>query len=202
MSGYAVFGSWRQSAIVSEVAQDSANTDAYQQTAYLVTWEMSVIQAALREPDGEERYQLMGVHRQAQLAMEDMAIVDVEDSELTTRLVQAHRALKPQLDEYLDLIDRRALDIATARLEQVIKPTTNTIMTTVLAEQRHHLADHTEKQADAEAESQRQLWGNALGFAVSLMVLVMFSRSTRSHRRQRLGRLIGAFRVVGHLLDR
>ncbi|GIE77342.1 hypothetical protein Aph02nite_32920 [Actinoplanes philippinensis] len=184
MSGYAVFGSWRQSVIVSEVAQDSANTDAYQQTAYLVTWEMSVIQAALREPDGEERYQLMGVHRQAQLAMEDMAIVDVQDFELTTRLVQAHRALKPQLDEYLDLIDRRALDIATARLEQVIKPTTTTIMTTVLAEQRHHLADHTEKQAAAEAESQRQLWGNALGFAVSLMVLVMFSRSTRSHRRQ------------------
>ncbi|WP_433796883.1 putative bifunctional diguanylate cyclase/phosphodiesterase [Actinoplanes sp. CA-252034] len=184
MSGYAVFGSWRQSVIVSELAQDSANTDAYQQTAYLVTWETALIQASLREPDGEERYQLLGVYRQAQNAMEYMGEVDVEDAELTARLVETHRALKPQLNEYLDLIDRGALDTAEAQLEQVLEPATSSIMATVLAEQRHHLADHTEKQADGELESQRQLWGSALAFAVSLMVLVMFSRSARSHRRQ------------------
>jgi diguanylate cyclase (GGDEF)-like protein len=184
MSGYAVFGSWRQSVIVSELAQDSANTDAYQQAAYLVTWETALIQAALREPDGEERQQLPGVYRQTQVAMEHMATVDAEDAELTSHIVQAHRDLRTQIDTYLELIDRGDLKNAESRLEKTIEPATTAIMTTVLAEQRHHLAHHTEKQADGQAESERQLWGNGLAFAVGLIVLVVFIRSSRAHRRQ------------------
>jgi diguanylate cyclase (GGDEF)-like protein len=184
MSGYAVFGSWRQAVIVSELAEDSANTDAYQQTAYLVSWELALIQATMREPDGEERHQLPGVHRQAQVAMEHMASVDTEDRELTAGIVQAHRDLKPHITAYLDLLDERDLAGAESRLEDAIEPVTTRIMATVLAEQRHHLTDHTEKQSDGQDESQRQLWGNGLAFAVSLIVLVGLIRSSRAHRRQ------------------
>ncbi|BEL05321.1 hypothetical protein Q0Z83_035120 [Actinoplanes sichuanensis] len=184
MSGYAVFGSWRQAVIVSELAQDSANTDAYQETAYLVTWEMALLQAALQEPDGEERQRLLGVHRQTQVAMENMATVDVEDPELTASIVNTHLALKPQLNAYLAELDRRDLEAAGARLEETIEPATSAIMAKVLAEQKHHLSDHAVKQADGEMESQRQLWGNGLAFLVSLLVLVLFTRSSRSHRRQ------------------
>jgi diguanylate cyclase (GGDEF)-like protein len=184
MSGYAVFGSWRQAAIVSELAQDSANTDAYQQTAYLVTWEMALVQAALREPDGEERHQLPGVYRQTQVAMEHMASVDTEDPELTSRIVQAHRDLRTQIDTYLEQIDRGDVVGAEARLERTIEPATSAIMTTVLGEQRHHLAGHADKQTDGQQESERQLWGNGLAFAVGLIVLVVFIRSSWAHRRQ------------------
>jgi diguanylate cyclase (GGDEF)-like protein len=184
MSGYAVFGSWRQAAIVSELAQDSANTDAYQQTAYLATWEMALIQAALREPDGEERHHLPGVYRQTQVAMEHMATVDTEDQELTSRIVQAHRDLRSQIDTYLEQIDQGDVEGAESRLEQTIEPATNAIMTTVLAEQRKHLADHAAKQADGQQESERQLWGNALAFTVGLIVLTVFIRSSWAHRRQ------------------
>lgn len=184
ISGYAVFGSWRQAVIVSELARDSANTDAYQQTAYLVAWELALIQGALQEPDGEERYQLPGVHRQTQVAIENMAAVDTEDRELTAGVVNTHLALKPQLDRYLALLDQGDLRAAAEQLEDSIEPATSRIMATVLAEQDHHLADHAAKQRTGELESQRQLWGNGLAFLVSLLVLAMFTRASRSYRRQ------------------
>ncbi|MEU4623569.1 bifunctional diguanylate cyclase/phosphodiesterase [Actinoplanes sp. NPDC023801] len=184
LSGYAVFGSWRQAAIVSELAADSANTDAYQQAAYLVTWEMALLQASLREPDGEERRQLPAVHAQAQRAMEHMADVDVENRSLTTGLVRAHQGLRPRITDYLRLLDQHDMAGAEEVLEDMIEPATGAIMSTVLAEQQHHLGDHADKQAAGRRESARLLWGSALTFAVSLAVLVLFGLSTRAHRRQ------------------
>jgi diguanylate cyclase (GGDEF)-like protein len=184
LSGYAVFGSWRQAEIVSELAHDSANTDAYQQAAYLVSWELTLIHASLREPDGEERQQLPAVHQQAQRAMMHMSEVDVEDQQLAAGLVRAHQDLRPKITDYLRLLDQNDVEGAEEILEDVIEPAASQIMDVVLAEQQHHLTEHTEKQAAGRQESGRLLWGSALTFAVSLAVLVFFGFSTRAHRRQ------------------
>jgi diguanylate cyclase (GGDEF)-like protein len=184
LSGYAVFGSWRQAGIVSELAADSANTDAYQQAAYLVSWEMALIQASMREPDGEERRQLPDVYSQAQRAMAYMAEVDVEDEELTSGIVRAHRDLRPRITDYLRLLDQNDMEAAEEVLEDSIEPVISEIMSTVLAEQQHHLGDHADKQNAGRGESGRLFWGSVLTFAVSLAVLLLFGLSSRTHRRQ------------------
>jgi diguanylate cyclase (GGDEF)-like protein len=184
LSGYAVFGSWRQAGIVTELAADSANTDAYQEAAYLVSWEMALTQAALREPDGEERRQLPDVHGQAHRAMMHMAEVDVEDKDLTSGILRAHQKLRPRITDYLRLLDQNDVAGAAEVLEEVIEPATAEIMNAVLAGQQHHLEHHAARQSDGLHESGRLLWGSALTFAVSLAVLVMFGFSARAHRRQ------------------
>src|SRR3954467_12496802 len=65
----AVLGSWRQAAIVEDVAADSAKTDAFQQAAYLNAVEIGMLQGSLREPDGEERLALPATGREATAAM-------------------------------------------------------------------------------------------------------------------------------------
>jgi diguanylate cyclase (GGDEF)-like protein len=184
LSGYAVSGSWRQANIVDELAVDSANTDAYQQTAYLVSWEMALIQAALREPDGEERDLLPSVHQQTQQAIDHMATIDTEDQQIAAGLVLAHRGLKPQIATYLNLIDTGNQDQAEEQLEETIEPAANQIIATVLAEQEHHLGEHAARQAAGQHESHRLMWGNGLAFVVSLLVLILFGYLARAHRRQ------------------
>ncbi|PRX14772.1 diguanylate cyclase (GGDEF)-like protein [Actinoplanes italicus] len=184
LSGYAVFGSSRQAGIVTELADDSADTDAYQDAAYLISWEMALIQASLREPDGEEREELPAVHEQAQRAMEHMANVDTENEQLTSALVEAHRSMKPDIASYLRSIDQGDMETAEATLEGSIEPAATTIMASVLAERQHHMGDHAAKQSAGQRESRRLLWGSGLGFALSLIVLVLFGYSARKHRRQ------------------
>ncbi|BEL06173.1 hypothetical protein Q0Z83_043640 [Actinoplanes sichuanensis] len=184
LSGYAVFGSWRQTGIVQDLADDSADTDAYQDTAYLMSWELALLQASLREPDGEERRQLPDVHEQTQRAMEHMASVDGEHQRLAAALVQAHSGMKPDIAGYLRSLDLGDGETAEATLEKTIEPATTSIMTAVLAEREHHLADHAAKQATGLRDSQRLLWGSGLAFLLSVTVLVLFGHATRSHRRQ------------------
>lgn len=184
LSGYAVSGSRRQADIVAELADDSADTDAYQEAASLINWEMALIQASLREPDGEERTQLFAVYERTQHAMEHMAAVDGEHRTLASGLVQAHRSMRPDIVAYLRSIDLGDLGTAEATLEDVIEPATTSIMTLVLAEREHHLADHAAKQAAGQHESRQVLWRNALAFALSLVVLVLFAWAARAHRRQ------------------
>jgi diguanylate cyclase (GGDEF)-like protein len=184
LSGYAMFGGWRQANIVDELAVDSANTDAYQQTAYLVSWEMALIQASLREPDGEERDLLPDVHEQTQQAMDRMATIDTANPQTATRLMQAHRGLKPQIDTYLGLIDTGDQESAEEQLEERIEPAANQIIATVLAEQQHHLDEHATRQASGQRESRQLVWGSGLAFVTSLLVLVLFAWSARAHQRQ------------------
>jgi diguanylate cyclase (GGDEF)-like protein len=184
LSGFAVLGSREQAGIVSQLAEDSANTDAYQRTAYLVAWEMALIQAATREPDGEERRELLGVYEQTQQAMVDMAAIDLEDPLLTAAIVREHRGLRPQILAYLKLLDQGDVAGAEERLEKVIEPVAKEIISAVLTEQDHHLAAHADQQSAGERESQSLLLGSLLTFTVSLIVLVLFGWSNRSHRRQ------------------
>ncbi|MFC4066600.1 putative bifunctional diguanylate cyclase/phosphodiesterase [Actinoplanes subglobosus] len=184
LSGFAVLGSREQAEIVSQLASDSANTDAYQRTAYLVAWEMALIQASMREPDGEERRQLLSVYAQTQQAMIEMAAIDSEDPLLTAEIVREHQGLRPQILAYLKLLDQGDAEGAEERLEKVIEPIAMEIMNVVLDEQRHHLALHADQQAAGEAESQSLLLGSLLTFTVSLIALVLFGWSNRSHRRQ------------------
>jgi hypothetical protein len=134
LSGYAVFGSWRQATTVDLLADDSADTDAYQNAAQLISWEMALIQASLREPDGEEREQLLAVHEQTHQALEHMAAVDTDDRQLTTALVLAHHSLKPELAAYLRSLDLGDTETAEATLEDSIEPAATTIMSMVLTE--------------------------------------------------------------------
>ncbi|WP_204299968.1 TVP38/TMEM64 family protein [Actinoplanes campanulatus] len=75
LSGYSVLGSWRQADVVERVAADSDNTDAHRQAAYLTGWEMSLIQATLREPDGEERLQLRAISQQASDSISRLSVI-------------------------------------------------------------------------------------------------------------------------------
>ncbi|BEL06433.1 hypothetical protein Q0Z83_046240 [Actinoplanes sichuanensis] len=184
LAGFAVFGSWRQSAIVEELAHDSANTDAYQEAAYALSWEMSLIQASLREPHGEERWQLTAVHTQAQGALEKMAAVDTDHPKITAGLVQAHRTLNSEVATYLRSIDLGDSDTAETTLEYTIEPAARTIMAAVVSERQRHLDDHTLLQSAAQDESRVLRWGSGLAFAASLLVLVLFAYSARVHRRQ------------------
>ncbi|MEU4162611.1 bifunctional diguanylate cyclase/phosphodiesterase [Actinoplanes sp. NPDC026670] len=184
LSGFAVFGSWRQSAIVDELAHDSASTDAYQEAAYALSWEMSLIQASLREPHGEERWQLSAVHTQAQGAMERMAVVDTEHSKVTAGLVEAHRNLNTEVATYLRAIDLGDTETAEQTLEWTIEPAAKAIMAAVVSERRMHLAEHADQQAAGQHESRILRWGSALTFLASLIVIVLFAYSARVHRRQ------------------
>jgi diguanylate cyclase (GGDEF)-like protein len=184
LSGYAVFGSWRQAGIVDQLAVDSANTDAYQDAAQLISWEMALIQASLREPDGEEREQLFAVHEQAHLAMEHMAAVDADDRRLATSLVHAHHSLRPDLASYLRSLDLGDMETAETTLEEAIEPAATTIMSMVLTKQKQHSAEHAAKQTAGQRESHLLLWRNGLAFVVSLIVLGLFGSAARSHRRQ------------------
>jgi diguanylate cyclase (GGDEF)-like protein len=184
LSGYAVFGSWRQASIVSQLADDSANTEAYQRMAYLITWEMGLIQACLREPDGEQRRQLPAAYEQTQKTLETTRDLRPEDQQLLIAIVQDHRALQPQITTLLALLDAGDITGAQTQLENAIEPAATKIMDTVLAEQDRHLTGHADNQQAQQHESQRQLWSNGVAFAVSLIVLLLFGYASRAHRRQ------------------
>ncbi|MFC4072012.1 putative bifunctional diguanylate cyclase/phosphodiesterase [Actinoplanes subglobosus] len=184
LSGLAVYGSWRQAAIVDELARDSASTDAYQEAAYLVSWEMALIQASLVEPHGEERWQLSAVHTQTQGAMERMAAVDTDHPKVTAGLVEAHRNLNSEVATYLRSIDLGDMERAEQNLEWTIEPAAKAIMTAVVAERRQHLASHAALQSAGQRESRLLLWGSGLSFVAGLLVLALFAYSVRVHRRR------------------
>ncbi|MEV4283166.1 putative bifunctional diguanylate cyclase/phosphodiesterase [Actinoplanes xinjiangensis] len=113
-----------------------------------------------------------------------MAAVDSDDQQLTSALVNAHRSLKPSIAAYLTMIDDGDVDRAESTLEETIEPTITAIMGTVVAEQQHHLAEHTANLTAGQRESGQLLWHNSLAFMVSLIVLALFGFSARAHRRQ------------------
>ncbi|MEV0901914.1 bifunctional diguanylate cyclase/phosphodiesterase [Actinoplanes sp. NPDC049802] len=181
-SGYAVLGSREQADIVALNVADSDHTDAYQQLAYLTAWEMSLIQAILREPDGEERDQWHAVHQQTRAAMIHMAEIDSEHASRAADIAARHNRLRTQVIRYLQRLDSADTDGAEKLLEEAIEPAATTILADVLAEQRQHLADHTARQEAGQRQSQRLLWGNALTFVVTLITLMLFGWAMRAYR--------------------
>jgi diguanylate cyclase (GGDEF)-like protein len=184
LSGYAVIGNSNQADIVARIAADSDNTDAYQYAAYLGTSEMELIQAVLREPDGEERAELPAVSRQAEAAMARMAAVDGEHPQASRNIAERHHLLLPMIAEYLRRLDRDDLAGALETLEDEIEPAASAILDDVLSEQNHHLAAHAANQTAAERDSRTLVAGSVLIFVVGLVVLVLFGWASRSGRRQ------------------
>jgi diguanylate cyclase (GGDEF)-like protein len=183
-SGYTVIGSWRQAAIVEEVAGNSSDLDAYQTAAYLSATEMGLIQAILREPDGEERDAVLGVHAQAQVAMDRMAEVDVQHREESRAIAGQQRSLTPALSTYLEQIDRDDHEAAEHTLENVLEPTIDVVKAELLSEQTAHLGEYARSQRAAEHDSRLLLIGSLIIFALGLLTLFLFTWSSRTHRRQ------------------
>ncbi|MEU4690799.1 bifunctional diguanylate cyclase/phosphodiesterase [Actinoplanes sp. NPDC023714] len=184
VSGYAMLGSWEQSGIVSRIAADSTDTDAYQRAAYLTSAEMVLIQAAMREPDGEERDELFAAHARTQAAMMHMAARDDEHREEAAGVAQRHRDLEPTFEQYLRQLDRGDTAGAQASLENVIEPAVSVIMEEVLAEQRYHLDEYTRNQEAGTRQSERLKWGSVLAFLTGVVLLLLFARASWANRRR------------------
>ena len=175
----AVLGSWRQAAIVEDVAADSAKTDAYQQAAYLNAVEIGMLQGSLREPDGEERLALPATGREATAAMAAMAAIGGDSG---AQLAQRRRAIQPTIDRYARLLDTGSMDAAQDLLETVIEPSFTRAGAELLVERQHHLAQHAETLAQARRDSSQARFGTVFAFLVGLVVLMIIGRLTRSHR--------------------
>jgi diguanylate cyclase (GGDEF)-like protein len=182
VSGYAMFGSWEQSGIVSDIAAESNDTDAYQQAAFLTSAEMVLIQSAMRDPDGLRRDTLFAAHARTQAAMNHMAAIDTEHEHSAADIANRHDDLEPTFEQYLRQLARGDTAGALFSLEQVIEPTVSQIMSDVLAEQQEHLDDYTRMEAAAKNQSRRLLWGSVLAFVTGVVVLMFFGGAVRSYR--------------------
>ncbi|BBH68477.1 hypothetical protein ACTI_51620 [Actinoplanes sp. OR16] len=176
VSGYAVFGSWEQSGIVSRIAADSTDADAYQEAAFLTTAEMVLIQAAVREPAGEERDELSAARERTQDAMAHMAAVDGEHPEKAAEIARHHADLELTFESYLRQLDRGDVAGAQFSLENVIEPSVAVLMADVLAEQKHHLEGYNRMQAAGQRQSRLLKWGSVLAFVAVVVVLLLYRR--------------------------
>jgi diguanylate cyclase (GGDEF)-like protein len=180
---FAVVGSVRQAGIVERIAANNEKTDAYQRAAYLSAWEMSLIQAALREPDGEERGELLAATQQAQAAIARMAGVDPRESQALD-VAARHDRMQALIVDYLGELDRGNQDAAERLLEDGIEPVALSIMREVLHEQAEHITINTANQETARRESANMVAANVLTCAVGLVVIILFGLATRASRRR------------------
>ncbi|MEV4702863.1 bifunctional diguanylate cyclase/phosphodiesterase [Actinoplanes sp. NPDC049316] len=185
LSGAAVWASWRQTDTVADVVASSAETDAYQQAAYLAADEMALLQASFWDPGGPARRRIPEVNRQVDEAMARMvAVDDSSDRQRSRVLKQQHLNLGPDIAYYLQQIDRHDQAGARRTLKTVIEPSYARITSRLIAVQSERLAEATRNQAAARDFSRRLLAGSIVVFALGLAVLNLFGWSVRAHRRQ------------------
>ncbi|WP_250038225.1 putative bifunctional diguanylate cyclase/phosphodiesterase [Paractinoplanes maris] len=184
LSGYAVVANWQQAELVRDVAAAGTDTDAYQKAAFELTTEMSMLQGAMLERDGEERNQLLGANQRAGDAMTRMAAIDQDHHEAAADLAQRHRALHMVVVGFLGQIDHGDDSAAMVTLEEVIEPEYTAMMSDLLNEQNHHLADYEQQQADSLRDSRGSVVTVLVVFVLGLIVLAGFGFSRRAHRRQ------------------
>ncbi|GAA0716471.1 bifunctional diguanylate cyclase/phosphodiesterase [Dactylosporangium roseum] len=184
LSGYTVIASWRQTGIVQASTTENANTDAYQHAAYMAVWETALIQASLREPDGEERHDLPAVTQETDAALAEMAAIDHEHAGDAAEIARRHRQLGPVIDRYLAALDADDIPAAQQLLEDDIEPAASALVDDVLQEQQEHLAVHNRELAAAQRKARQMLWGTVFIFGLSLLVLTLYGWSMRSYRHQ------------------
>jgi diguanylate cyclase (GGDEF)-like protein len=182
LSAGAVLASFRQTEIVETVASESRSTVSFQRAAYLATREMALIQASLREPDGEERAAVDGASRQTLIALEALEVGGRERGELSVRLAERQRGLQPVFGRYLTLLDQGDEVAAQEVLEEQIEPVTTAILDELLAGQESQAKTYTNQLALAEQQSRLLQLGTLLSFLLGLAVLAVLGWSTRSHR--------------------
>ncbi len=179
----AVLGSWRQAAIVQAVAAESTRTDGYQEAVYLATLEESLLQGALREPDGEERDDIVGAGRRTLTALRALTATDAGQADRNNALADRHESLQPAVTQYLARLDDGDEDGAHDILERDIEPVADEIRTRLLAEQSRQVQAYLDGLDRAEQDSALLRLGTLLIFLLGLVVLGAVGWSNRSHRR-------------------
>jgi diguanylate cyclase (GGDEF)-like protein len=183
LTGYAVLGSWRQSELMGRISLDAFNTDLAQDANYQATRELSLIQASLIEPGGEEQQQLPFVEAQATAAVDRLLANDAEDRGRVQIIADRQGRLKVAVRSYLDQLDRADLEAARVTLESSIEPLTTVITAGLLEEQNEHVAAYARNQASAESDSRVLVGGSVVIFALGLCLLALFGWSNGAHRR-------------------
>jgi diguanylate cyclase (GGDEF)-like protein len=183
LSGYAVLGSWRQSELISRVSLDSSNTDLAQDAAFQATRELSLIQASMIEPDGEEEQQLPLAEARVSAAVQRLLAADPGHRSRIQIIADRHARLQVAVGTYLDQLDRADLTAAHVTLEVQIEPLTTVISTDLTDEQNEHLTAYARNQASARSDSHWLAGGSLVIFALGLCLLALFGWSNRAHRR-------------------
>jgi diguanylate cyclase (GGDEF)-like protein len=183
LSGYAVLGSLRQSELLQRISVDASNTDLAQDASYQATRELSLIQASLVEPGGEEQQQLPRAEAQVSAAIRRLLAADTDHRPRVEIIADRQARLQVATGTYLDQLDRSDKAAAGVTLEGQIEPLTSVITNDLMAEQNEHLAVYTRNQASARSDSHRLVGGSLVIFALGLCLLALFARSNRTHRR-------------------
>jgi diguanylate cyclase (GGDEF)-like protein len=180
----AVLGSWRQTVLLRSVAAESARTDAFQKAVQLATVESAMLQAALREPEGEERQAAAEIGAGALAAMHALTARDAEQAGRTGRLIGLQHRLQPRVKRYLELLDRGAEATAHDLLESEIEPLSEQVRQGLEAETNQQIQEYARSLARAQRDSAWMRWGTLLVFLLGLGVLGLVGWSNRAHRRQ------------------
>jgi diguanylate cyclase (GGDEF)-like protein len=183
LSGYAVLGSWRQSQLIQRISLDSSNTDLAQDANYQAARELSLIQASLIEPGGEEERQLPLAGVQVTAAVDRLLAADTDHRSRIQIIADRHARLRAAIATYSDQLDRFDLAAAHVTLETSIEPLTSVITNDLLDEQNEHLAAYARNQASARSDSGWLVGGSLVIFALGLCLLALFGWSNRAHRR-------------------
>ena len=179
----AVLGSWRQAAIVAAVAAESTRTDGYQEAVYLATLEESLLQAALREPDGEERGDIAGAGRRTLTALRALTAADAAQAARNGALAARQQSLGPAIERYLAKLDSGDEKGAHEILEDDIEPAADRIRNELLAEESRQVQAYLNGLDRAERDSALLRVGTLLIFLLGLVVLGAVGWSNRAHRR-------------------
>ena len=179
----AVLGSWRQAAIVRGIAADSTRTDGYQEAVYLATLEESLLQAALSEPDGEERGDIIGAGHRTLGALRTLTARDTAQAARNDALALQQERLQPSVARYLAHLDDGDAVAAHEVLEAEIEPAAEGIRAGLVAEQRRQVEAYLDGLDRAEHDSGLLRLGTLLIFLLGLVVLGAVGWSNRAHRR-------------------
>lgn len=183
LSGYAVLGSWRQSQLIQRISLDASNTDLAQDANYQATHELSLIQASLVEPGGEEQQQLPLAEAHVSAAIRRLLAADPEHHDRVQIIADRQARLQVAVGTYLDQLDRADVAAAHVTLEGQIEPLTSVIANDLLDEQNEHLAASARNHASASSDSHWLVGGSFVIFALGLCLLALFAWSNRTHRR-------------------
>ncbi|MEV6842449.1 bifunctional diguanylate cyclase/phosphodiesterase [Actinoplanes sp. NPDC051411] len=183
LSGYAVLGSWRQSQLIQRISLDASNTDLAQDANYQAVRELSLIQAALIEPDGDEEQRLPAAEDQVTAAVDRLLAADTDHRSRIQIIADRHARLRVAIATYSGQLDRFDLAAAHVTLETAIEPLTSVITNDLLDEQNEHVAAYARNQASARSDSRWLAGGSLVIFALGLCLLALFGWSNRAHRR-------------------
>jgi diguanylate cyclase (GGDEF)-like protein len=181
LAASAVAGSWRQTVILANVAEAGMGTDAYQNAAQLALREVALLQAVLREPDGEERADVGPVGAELMAVLN--ALPTVPNGAAVVNVAEHRYDLQPGITRYLTLVDRAEPVPAQDVLEDTIEPGYDELVDVLLAEQGRHVAAYRAGLGQAKHDSRVLLFGTGLAFLFGIAMLTVLGWRSRAHRR-------------------